>query len=50
MSKPIITLRVPDRMLQELNEIIFLTKYDSRSEAIREALTDFIQKEKEFFK
>ncbi len=49
MSNPIITVRLPNGMLQDLEEIVFLTKYDSRSEAIREALTDFIQKEKEFF-
>ena len=43
----LISFRVPRKMLEELEEMVRLGVFPSRSEAIRVAIRDLIEKEKQ---
>lgn len=45
MRKRIITFKVPDRMLKEMNQMMDEGNFDSRSELVRAALAEFIVRE-----
>ncbi|MHA1685413.1 MAG: ribbon-helix-helix domain-containing protein [Candidatus Heimdallarchaeaceae archaeon] len=45
MRKRIITFKVPDRMLKEMNQMMSEGNFDSRSELVRAALAEFIIRE-----
>lgn len=45
MKKRIITFKVPDHQLSEMNQMMDQGNYDSRSELVRAALAEFIVRE-----
>ncbi len=47
MSMRTVTLKIPEPLLEELNEIVRRKRFASRSEAIRIAIIEFIKKVRE---
>jgi Arc/MetJ-type ribon-helix-helix transcriptional regulator len=48
MGMRIVTINIPDSYLTAFESLIKLGLYNSRSQMVREALKDFLDKEKEF--
>ena len=48
MCVRIVTINIPDSYLTAFESLIKLGLYNSRSQMVREALKDFLDKEKEF--
>ncbi|MHA1338806.1 MAG: ribbon-helix-helix domain-containing protein [Promethearchaeota archaeon] len=49
MSKQIITINIPDSYLSALETLIKLKFFSNRSQIVRIALEEFLQKENKFF-
>ena len=45
MKKRLITFKVTDSMIKQMNDMMSMGNYDSRSELVRDALTEFLANE-----
>ncbi len=45
MKKRLITFKVTDSMIKWMSDMMSMGNYDSRSELVRDALTEFLEKE-----
>lgn len=45
MKKRLITFKVTDSMIKWMNDMMSMGNYESRSELVRDALTEFLEKE-----
>lgn len=45
MKKRLITFKVTDSMIKWMNDMMSMGNYDSRSELVRDALEEFLEKE-----